>query len=378
MVGDVNGDGKDDVVGCTLDGVLVALAREDGFGFDPPAYWSSEFSMQSAYAFDATRHRRKLVDVNGDGQKDLVGFHDQEVIVAKSRGSSFAPAETWLYGLGYSEGWMHPQALILFGDVDGAFGQDILAFGEDGLYLSRSFHNGFTQPQKQFSGMGYGLAGGQWDLVHDPRKVGDVTGDGLADIIGFGRDGVWLAEAEPDFSTGQYFKPPRLWYNEFGQDAGGWHGDLHVRGLSDLNGDGILDVMGFGEEGLYGHPSPRCLFQDPCDPAANPHLELAGLAEDTLVSRHNHAGEPFFFTSFEAFAYPNPTTGLTHIELRGTPTGPVRVHVTNSQGIRLDELTQTVAPDALLRLDLDRFPSGMYFVDARQGGKRAVVKLIKH
>ncbi|MBD0418218.1 VCBS repeat-containing protein, partial [Streptomyces sp. TRM S81-3] len=91
LSGDFNGDGKDDVVtfahGPEAD-VYVSLSNGDGFG--PATVW---------HDFFAQRHETPAVgDVNGDGKDDIVTFtHDADakVYVALSTGSGFGPAAVW-------------------------------------------------------------------------------------------------------------------------------------------------------------------------------------------------------------------------------------------------------------------------------------------
>ncbi|WP_237214362.1 FG-GAP repeat domain-containing protein, partial [Falsiroseomonas oryziterrae] len=85
MMADVNGDGRDDIVGFGNDGILVALARADGtfaaaqlrttgFGFDASAGgWSSN-----------TAFPRMTADLNADGRDDIVGFGNAGVLTALS------------------------------------------------------------------------------------------------------------------------------------------------------------------------------------------------------------------------------------------------------------------------------------------------------
>ena len=56
----------------------------------------------------------------------------------------------------------------------------------------------------------------RWGANH-PRTLGDVNGDGKADVIGFADDGVYVA-----LSDGVAFSAPKRWVASYGATAGGW------------------------------------------------------------------------------------------------------------------------------------------------------------
>ena len=80
---------------------------------------------------------------------------------------------------------------------------DIVAFGHGGVYVSLATGNGhFAQPTFELANFGVGAGG--WSS-HDlyPRKLADVNGDGMADIVGFGHGGVYVSLA----TGGGHFAP---------------------------------------------------------------------------------------------------------------------------------------------------------------------------
>ncbi len=88
----------------------------------------------------------------------------------------------------------------------------------------------------------FGEADG-WRVDRHPRLVADTTGDGRADIVGFGYDGVWVSRAKPV----QSFTAPELVVANFGYDAG-WRVELHPRLVADITNDGR--VVGFRGDGV--------------------------------------------------------------------------------------------------------------------------------
>jgi hypothetical protein len=80
-----------------------------------------------------------------------------------------------------------------------------------------------------------------------PRFMADTTGDGRADIVGFGNAGVYVSLNNGDGT----FQDPVLAVANFGYDAGGWRVDMHPRFMADTTGDGRADIVGFGNAGVY-------------------------------------------------------------------------------------------------------------------------------
>ncbi|SHO56656.1 FG-GAP repeat protein [Vibrio quintilis] len=86
----------------------------------------------------------------------------------------------------------------------------------------------------------------------------DVNGDGKADVVGFGNAGVYVS-----LSTGTGFTSPSLWVKQYGHDAGGGRVTKHPRMMADVNGDGKADVVGFSDDGVYYSLSQKTSFASP-------------------------------------------------------------------------------------------------------------------
>ena len=84
-----------------------------------------------------------------------------------------------------------------------------------------------------------------WRVDSHPRFVTDLTGDRLGDIIGFGNAGVYTAlnDGVGGFGQVRFARP------NFGVDQG-WRVDSHPRFVADLTGDRRSDIVGFGRAGV--------------------------------------------------------------------------------------------------------------------------------
>jgi V8-like Glu-specific endopeptidase len=256
LLGDVNGDGKQDIVGFGGAGVYVSLSTGNRFG--TPTLWVADYGY-NAGGWRVESHPRLLGDVNGDGKQDIVGFGTTGVYVSISTGSAFSGPTRWVddYGAG-AGGWSvgkHPRVLA---DVNRDGKQDVVGFGETGTYVSLSSGSSFGAPSRWVAGYGYSDSAGAWRVESHPRVVADVNGDGRQDIVGFGNAGTYVS-----LSNGTSFTAPSLWVDNYGYNAGGWRVESHPRFLSDVNGDGKSDVVGFGEAGVYVSESTGTAFRSP-------------------------------------------------------------------------------------------------------------------
>ena len=123
---------------------------------------------------------------------------------------------------------------------------DIVGFGDAGVWVSLYQANGtYAIPVLALEAFGYDAGG--WRVDRHPRTLADVDGDGLLDIVGFGDAGVWVSLNQ---GAGTFADPTPAIEN-FGYDAGGWRVESHPRFLADMNNDGRADIIGFGYAAVY-------------------------------------------------------------------------------------------------------------------------------
>jgi glucose/arabinose dehydrogenase len=247
---DVNGDGRADIVGFSSAGVYESLATAGGH-FAMPTFELAAFgTMAGGWSSDNT-YPRELADVNGDGRADIVGFGAAGVYVSlATTGGHFAGPTFELAAFGANAGgWtsedLYPRKLA---DVNGDSMADIVAFGQAGVYVSLASGGGhFATPTFELAAFGAGAGGWSSDDTY-PRELADFSGDGMADIVGFSAAGVYVSAATGD----GHFAAPTFELAAFGVGAGGWTSDnIYPRGLADVSGDHLTDIVGFAGNGVW-------------------------------------------------------------------------------------------------------------------------------
>ena len=243
MFGDVDGDGDDDAVGFGLDGIYVALSNGDGTFQSSATKWTS--ALDYSHGWRVSDHPRMLADVDGDGDDDAVGFGLDGIYVALSDGSSFAANATkWTSALDYSHGWRVSDHPRMFADVDGDGDADAVGFGVDGIYVALSDGSSFAaNATKWTSAFDYNHG---WRVSDHPRMFADVDGDGDDDAVGFGLDGIYVA-----LSDGSSFAANATRWTTAFDYTHGWRVSDHPRMFADVDGDGRADAVGFGLDGIY-------------------------------------------------------------------------------------------------------------------------------
>ncbi len=221
----------------TMNQAVAAPAREQSFSY--PETWAQALTSQQGWGAD---HPRMLADVNGDGRQDVVGFGDDGVWFAPAINQTFSPAFV-LADFGYNQSWRVSKHVRTTGDINGDKLADIIGFGEAGVYRALSTATGLAPVTFVAANFGYDQG---WRVDRHARLLADVNGDGRKDIVAFGDEGVWLALATP----GGYFSAPAFVLAEFGFNQG-WTSALHIRTTADLNGDDRQDIIGFGNDGVW-------------------------------------------------------------------------------------------------------------------------------
>ncbi|THD47661.1 MAG: VCBS repeat-containing protein [Bradyrhizobium sp.] len=241
---DLNKDGLADVVGFGFDGVWTAIGKGDGT-FHDPVFALNNLGYNQSWRID--KHPRFAMDINGDGFADVIGFGDEFVWTAIGDGlGGFQEARPVHNNFCFNQGWRVEKHPRFVADLDKDGLVDIVAFGDAGVWTAFQNPDGtFRESNPEPVLANFGVQQG-WHVDKHPRFVVDLDNDGFPDIIGFGDDGVWTAinDRFGGFGVPQ-FTPGLFGYNQ------GWRVNQHPRLVIDLNGDGIADLIGFGDAGIW-------------------------------------------------------------------------------------------------------------------------------
>jgi phospholipase C len=237
---DLTGNHAADIIGFGYDGVWVSL--NDGHGnFSPPNIGINDFCIATGWLVE--KHPRFLAVLTETGYPDIIGFGNAGVYIARGNGDgSFQPTEFVVANLGYDAGWTvaeHPRFVI---DLNGNGRADIIGFGNDGVWTAMNNGDGTFQPA-QYILADFGVNQG-WAVEKHPRFVVDLDGDGKPDIIGFGNAGVYVAMNKGDGT----FNPVKMGVVALGYDQG-WRVNQHLRLVADVHGFGRASIVAAKENG---------------------------------------------------------------------------------------------------------------------------------
>ena len=246
FLADVTGDKRADIVGFGTHGVWVSLNNGDGT-FQNPTKVVDNFAYEAG-GWRVEKHPRFMADITGDGRADIVGFGTHGVWVSLNNGDgTFQNPTKVVDNFAYEAGgWRVEKHPRFMADITGDGRADIVGFGTHGVWVSLNNGDGtFQAPQKVVDNFAYEAGG--WRVEKHPRFLADLTGDKRADIVGFGTHGVWVSLNNGDGT----FQAPQKVVNNFAYEAGGWRVEKHPRFLADITGDKRADIVGFGNAGVW-------------------------------------------------------------------------------------------------------------------------------
>lgn len=244
FVSDLRNQGRVDIIGFGDAGVFVSL-NFGNLNFGVPKLVLNDLGYIGG-GWRVEKHVRLLGDVTGNGYPDIIGFGEFSVFTSfNNKDGTFSPVKSVLKDMCYSSGgWRVEKHPRFVADLSGDKHVDLIGFGHDGVFVSFNKGNGdFTPIQKVISDFGYSSG---WRVEKHPRFIADLTGNKIGDIVGFGDAGVYISINNGNGT----FSAPKLAIKDFGYSSG-WRVEKHPRFVVDLTGDGRADILGFGENAVF-------------------------------------------------------------------------------------------------------------------------------
>jgi Domain of unknown function (DUF4476)/FG-GAP-like repeat len=239
--GDINGDGKADLIAFGDEGTYAAISTGKGFGLLHLIL--NDFGNVNG-GWDAVSTVRCVGDVNGDGKTDVVGFSGGSVRVSFSNGAALSPNRVLNSDF---EGWSYTNHVRTVADVDGDGKADLVGFGSAGTYVCFSTGTGFESGKLAINDFGTDQG---WDARTMKRIMADMNGDGKADIVGYNTEQVVVS-----YSTGRTFEAPKVISYDFSNKTG-FAFDKYAVTAADVDGNKSADLIGFGDQGVIVQLTP--------------------------------------------------------------------------------------------------------------------------
>lgn len=237
-----------DIVGFGEDGVWIALGNGDGT-FSEPLKNPVLHNFAHHQGWQVDRNPRFLARLTDSGFDDIVAFGDDGVWTALSNGDgSFRMTRSGpvLSAFGYNQGWREDQHVRLMANLTSSGFADIVGFGEERVFTALSKGDG-TFNQVTTGPVLHNFCYNQgWRVDTHPRFLGNLTASGFADIVGFGDAGVWTAKGNGDGT----FQDANFVLANFGVEQG-WRVDRHPRFVANLSSSGHADIVGIGDAGVW-------------------------------------------------------------------------------------------------------------------------------
>jgi hypothetical protein len=248
---DVTGDGKPDLCARGAGGIFCAPGDGAGnFATGALIYgpvWSDASGWNQPYRYRGIR----FPDLNGDGKADVCGRDMNGVVCYLSTGTGFSTTAIRGPGLPDGGGWIQERysSTIQFPDVNGDGKADCCYRGSGGVYCLEFASTGFSTTYKpgpiEFTNSSWeDVTLKYWSSIQFP----DLNSDGLADVCARGGGGGSTGTNPAATGVRCWLKTAAGWgaaiVGPAWSDTNGWGPDKHSSTIryADVSGDGLADV----------------------------------------------------------------------------------------------------------------------------------------
>lgn len=160
---------------------------------------------------------------------------------------AFAAPELVIPRFGYDDGWRVDRHVRYVADIRNIGLADIVGFWDSEVVVTKNTDNSaWRYPATYVAVKDFGWTQG-WRPRRNLRMLADTTGDGLLDIVGFGETDVYVGrnKGNAEFEVGMPTGVLNFCYQA------GWRVEDHPRFLADLTGDKTVDIIGFKGAGVF-------------------------------------------------------------------------------------------------------------------------------
>jgi hypothetical protein len=217
-----------------------------------PASWSTQFSDADLFSPAAYAGSFRLGDVNGDGYADAcIRLADGVHCALNTADGAFASAS--LYSAAFADPAWQADAYgstIQLGDVNGDGKADVCGRRSDGIVCATANADGTGFADAHLWSAGTNFSDGDgWAVsaaYYGSVRLADVNGDGYADVCGRSAAGIVCALN----NKAGAFGAASPWSTDFADP--GWQGASYGSTIQfgDVDGDGKADVCGRGPAGV--------------------------------------------------------------------------------------------------------------------------------
>ena len=243
LAGDVNGDGRDDLVKITNTGAITHLGQTNG-RFNS-VFTNLPIATEDGF-LNQNKFTRLLGDFDGDGRQDIVAFGNKTSVFYGKADGTFTAGVSFGEAFGSKHGWQQKYYKRMVGDVDGDGKDDIVGISASNIQIAAGKARGGA-PLMGTRGV---VTGADWafyeSLPSNRVHLTDINHDGKADLVGINSDGTYDVLKGKSGASGPEFRAKEHYAgnnNRVSADTD------KIIGFHDTDGDGKDELLALHKKG---------------------------------------------------------------------------------------------------------------------------------